>query len=166
MKDPGLMVELKRYLAKRGDQLRANCAARRFDRRRNSGSLEPRCAVSRGGHAALAAVRLPDSRGESGLADGKEEELVLKERARRLVQIESQEDAEFSTRGKNEMTEVDRSTSAKKHKWRKPRARSEGRQERSERRKLPITIKRHRVRKIRRNFRSSSRNRSSSAARR
>src|SRR5271154_378162 len=94
LRDPGLLVELKRWVAKEttdygqiveDSTLTDQAIFERLDRDVAFRSVATRL-VQRYGYL------LPSVNPDSDL--GKEQELILKERARRLVQIEGQEDAE------------------------------------------------------------------------
>jgi protein involved in polysaccharide export with SLBB domain len=105
VKDPGLLVELKRYVAKEATdngqivddtELTDSAIFERLDRDVPFRSLATRL-VQRYGYL-LPSVN-PDSDA------GKQQELVLKERARRLVQVEAQEDAEAAAEAKKKAAE-------------------------------------------------------------
>jgi protein involved in polysaccharide export with SLBB domain len=94
VKDPGLLVELKRWVAKEAtdngqivedSSLTDDAIFERLDRDLQFRSVATRLAQRYG-------YLLPSVNPDSQL--GKEQELLLKERVRRLVQVESQEDAE------------------------------------------------------------------------
>lgn len=106
VKDPGLLVELKRWVAKEatdngqiiGDEdLTDNAVFDRLNTDVKFRSIATRL-VQRYGY--LRPLVDPES------DMGKEQEFVLKERARRLVQIESQEDAESTKPPKTETSET------------------------------------------------------------
>ncbi|MGB7845729.1 MAG: SLBB domain-containing protein, partial [Candidatus Acidiferrum sp.] len=109
-KDPGILVELKRWIAKEAtdngqiveDSMLADDAVfDRLDRDVAFRSMATRL-VQRYGY--LMPAPNPDS------TMGKEQELILKERARRIVQIESQEDSELTRPSKNDHTYAERTT--------------------------------------------------------
>ncbi len=100
LRDPGLLVELKRYVAKEATNngqvvddtaLTDSAIFERLDRDVPFRSLATRL-VQRYGYL-LPSVN-PDSDA------GKQQDLVLKERARRLVQVEAQEDAQADAEAK------------------------------------------------------------------
>ncbi len=102
VRDPGLLVELKRWVAKeatdngqvvRDSNLSDQAIFDRLDQDVAFRSVATRL-LQRYGYL------LPQPNPESSFA--KEEDLVLKERARRLVQIEAQEDSEALQQKKNE----------------------------------------------------------------
>jgi len=107
-KDAGLLVELKRWVAKEAadngqivedSNLSDQAIFDRLDHDVAFRSIATRL-LQRYGY--LLPTTNPDS------TYGKEQELVLKERARRLVQIESQEDTEALNPERNETQQVDR----------------------------------------------------------
>src|SRR5579864_618904 len=108
VKDAGLLVELKRWVAKEAadngqvvedSSLSDQAIFDRLDHDVAFRSIATRL-LQRYGY--LLPTTNPDS------PSGKEQELVLKERARRLVQIEAQEDSEALKPERNETQQVDR----------------------------------------------------------
>src|SRR3984885_1768190 len=107
LKDAGLLVELKRWIAKeasdngqvvRESNLTEEAIFERLDRDLTFRSVATRL-LQRYGYL------LPAPNPDSSLA--KEQDFVLKERARRLVAIEAQEDAEALRPGRNNRDEAD-----------------------------------------------------------
>ena len=107
IKDPGLLVELKRYVAKEAadngqvvqdSDLTEQGILDRLNRDVQFRSIATRL-LQRYGYL------IPSANPESNL--GKEEELVLKERAKRIVQIENQEDSETLRRNTGDQTELE-----------------------------------------------------------
>ena len=108
LKDAGLLVELERWVAKEAtdngqvlleSDLSEQSVFDRLDRDVTFRSVATRL-LQRYGYL------LPSPNPNSDLA--KEQDLVLKERARRLVQIEAQEDSESLRPEKNEANDVQR----------------------------------------------------------
>ncbi len=108
VKDPGLLVELKRYVAKEAadngqivqdSDLTEQGILDRLNRDIQFRSIATRL-LQRYGY--LMPAPNPDS------TMGKEQELILKERARRIVQIENQEDSETLPRSQKDQTDTDR----------------------------------------------------------
>jgi len=110
VREAGLLVELKRWVAKEAtdngqivedSELTDQAIFERLDRDVNFRSLATRL-LQRYGYL------MPNPNPESDLA--KEQDLVLKERARRLVAIEGQEDAASLQPKKDALQELDRAT--------------------------------------------------------
>ncbi len=108
LKDPGLMVELKRYVAKETadngqvvqvEDLTDQGILDRLNRDVKFRSVTTRL-LQRYGYL------MPSLNPESTMA--REQSLILQERARRIVQIGSPEDSEMTPRSKDDLTEMER----------------------------------------------------------